>query len=98
MGLDRWTAFAERHRSLVVLTALLVTFGAVALVLDRPKGAVEMWFALPLFAAGAALFVGRARENLKACDDVASTDTVQSEFTKVSVAPEFARALREPLG
>ena len=56
MGLDRWTAFAERHRSLVVLTALLVTFGAVALVLDRPKGAVEMWFALPLFAAGAALF------------------------------------------
>ena len=56
MGLERWTAFAERHRSLVVLTALLVTFGAVALVLDRPKGAVEMWFALPLFAAGAALF------------------------------------------
>jgi len=57
MGLERWTAYAERHRSVVGLTALLVTFGAVALVLDRPKGAAEMWLALPLFAAGAALFV-----------------------------------------
>ncbi|HLE54081.1 MAG TPA: archaeosortase/exosortase family protein [Thermoplasmata archaeon] len=56
MGLERWTAYAERHRSVVGLTALLVTFGAVALVLDRPKGAAEMWLALPLFAAGAALF------------------------------------------
>ncbi len=56
MGLDRWTALAEQHRPAVALIALLVTFGAVALVLDRPKGAVEMWFALPLFAAGAGLF------------------------------------------
>jgi len=40
-----------------MLSALLVTFGAVALVLDRPKGGVEAWLALPLFAAGAGLFV-----------------------------------------
>ncbi len=56
MGLETWTAYAARHRSAVALVALLVTFGAVALVLDRPKGAVEIWLALPLFAAGAALF------------------------------------------
>lgn len=56
MRLERWIAYAERHHSKVGLIALLATFGAVALVLDRPKGAVEMWFALPLFASGAALF------------------------------------------
>ena len=44
------------------------------------------------------LFVGKARENLNVCDEVASTDTVQTEFTRVSVAPEFAKALRENLG
>jgi len=40
------------------------------------------------------LFVDKAEENLKACDDVIATDTVQSKFTKVSVAPEFAAAIR----
>jgi ribose-phosphate pyrophosphokinase len=40
------------------------------------------------------LFVGKARQNLKGCDDVVSTDTIQTEFTKVSVAPEFARAIK----
>ncbi len=44
------------------------------------------------------LFVGRAEENLAACDEVVATDTVLSAHTKVSVAPEFARALRELLG
>ena len=40
------------------------------------------------------LFVGRAEENLKVCDEVVATDTIASSHTKVSVAPEFARALR----
>src|SRR5436853_464891 len=40
------------------------------------------------------LFVDNAEANLKACDDVIATDTIQSEFTKVSVAPEFAAAIR----
>lgn len=44
------------------------------------------------------LFVGRAEENLKACDEVVATDTIMSPHTKVSVAPEFARALRELTG
>lgn len=40
------------------------------------------------------LFVGKAEANLKACDDVIATDTVLSRYTKVSVAPEFAEAIR----
>ena len=44
------------------------------------------------------LFVGRAEENLKVCDEVVATDTVVSPHTKVTVAPEFARALRELTG
>ena len=41
------------------------------------------------------LFVGRAEENLQVCDEVVATDTVLSAHTKVTVAPEFARAVRE---
>lgn len=44
------------------------------------------------------LFVGRAEENLKVCDEVVATDTIVSPYTRVSVAPEFARALRELTG
>src|SRR5213596_3976038 len=40
------------------------------------------------------LFVGPAEANLKACDDVIATDTIQSHYTKVSVAQEFAAAIR----
>ena len=40
------------------------------------------------------LFVAEALQKLRACDDVAATDTIESPATKVSVAPEFAAALR----
>ncbi len=40
------------------------------------------------------LFVNNAEANLKTCDDVIATDTIQSPHTKVSVAPEFAAAIR----
>lgn len=40
------------------------------------------------------LFVAGALAKLKACDDVAATDTVLSAATKVTVAPEFAAALK----
>src|SRR6267143_1843708 len=39
-------------------------------------------------------FVGKAEANLKACDEVIATDTIVSKYTKVSVAPEFAAAIR----
>ncbi len=44
------------------------------------------------------LFVGQAEEKLKVCDDIVATDTIVSSHTKVSVAPEFARALRGLVG
>src|SRR3990170_3909223 len=40
------------------------------------------------------LFVGKAAEKLKACDEVIATDTVTSPYTKVSVAPEFEVAIK----
>ncbi|MCI4371095.1 MAG: ribose-phosphate diphosphokinase, partial [Thermoplasmata archaeon] len=40
------------------------------------------------------LFVGKAEASLKVCDEVIATDTVLSKYTKVSVAPEFAAAIR----
>ena len=86
---------AVRGKSVAILDDVISTGGTIATAAKelRAQGARRV-----IATCVHGLFVGRARENLKACDDVASTDTVQSEFTKVSVAPEFARALREPLG
>lgn len=56
MGLDRWAVFADRHRRWVILLALVSTFAGVGLLIDRPKGAVVEWFAVPLLAAGGAVF------------------------------------------
>ncbi len=41
------------------------------------------------------LFVGTAVQSLQVCDEVIATDTVSSPYTKVSVAPEFAAAIRD---
>ena len=41
------------------------------------------------------LFVGGARERLKAFDEVVATDTVSSEYSAVSVAPEIVRGLQK---
>jgi len=42
------------------------------------------------------LFTADALRRLSVCDDVASTDTIISPATRVSVAPEFATALGAP--
>jgi len=85
---------AVRGKSVAILDDVISTGGTIATAAKelRAQGARRV-----IATCVHGLFVGRARENLKACDDVASTDTVQSEFTKVSVAPEFARALRDLL-
>ncbi|HEX9341587.1 MAG TPA: archaeosortase/exosortase family protein [Thermoplasmata archaeon] len=41
----------------MVLMALITTFAGVALLVDRPKGSVLEWVALPLVAFGGAIFV-----------------------------------------
>ncbi len=85
---------AVRDKSVAIVDDVISTGGTIATAAKELKsqGARRV-----LAACVHGLFVGRAVENLKACDEVASTDTVQSPYTKVSVAPEFARALRELL-
>jgi archaeosortase C (PEF-CTERM variant) len=57
MAFERLTAVATRHRREMILLALLTTFAGAALLIDRPKGSVLEWFALPLLLAGGGIFV-----------------------------------------
>ena len=52
MGLGMWAAFADRHRRWMILLALVSTFAGMGLVIDRPKGTIFEWLAVPLLAAG----------------------------------------------
>ena len=56
MALTRWTLLAINHRRATILLSLLTTFAGVALIIDRPKGTVLEWLAVPLLAIGGALF------------------------------------------
>src|SRR2546430_15622339 len=60
MDLERWLRIATRHRTILVLAALLSTFAGADLLLNRPKGTGTQWLAVPLLACGAALFVWTA--------------------------------------
>ncbi len=81
-----------RGKSVAIVDDVISTGGTIATAAKELKsqGATRV-----LATCVHGLFVGRAEENLKACDEVVATDTVVSPHTKVSVAPEFARALRE---
>ena len=54
MDVQAWAGSLEEHRSVAALLALLSTFAGVGLILDRPKGTVLEWLALPLLVAGGA--------------------------------------------
>ncbi|MCD6275480.1 MAG: ribose-phosphate diphosphokinase [Thermoplasmata archaeon] len=41
------------------------------------------------------LFIGKAEENMKKVNDFASTDTIESKYSKITVAEVIARALQE---
>src|SRR5712691_4729157 len=56
MDVLRWLQAPTRHRTVLILVALLSAFGGVDLLLDRPKGSGLQWLAIPLLAAGGALF------------------------------------------
>src|SRR2546427_7271657 len=56
MNLQRWSAIADRYRRETTLSALLATFTAAALLIDRPKGTILEWLAVPLLVLGGALF------------------------------------------
>ena len=55
MRLDSWIGIALHHRRVTILAALITTFAGVSLVIDRPKGAIIEWLALPLIVAGGSL-------------------------------------------
>jgi archaeosortase C (PEF-CTERM variant) len=56
MGLRTWTGIGRRHRTVLVLVALLSAFAGTDLLLDRPKGSGLQWLGLPFLIVGAALF------------------------------------------
>jgi len=56
VGLDAVIAFAKRKRQWMALFALLSTFAGVGLLIDRPKGTILEWVAVPLLAGGGAVF------------------------------------------
>ncbi len=82
---------AVRGKAVAIVDDVISTGGTIATAAKELKaqGARRV-----LAACVHGLFVGPARQNLQVCDEVLATDTVQSEFTKVSVAPEFAKVLR----
>jgi len=56
VGLAGWIGKIGRNRRVMALVALLSTFAGVGLLIDRPKGFVLEWLAIPLLVAGAAVF------------------------------------------
>ena len=58
MRLQMLAKILSKARTFITLVALLTTFAGVGLLIDRPKGTVVEWFALPLLVIGGGLFVG----------------------------------------
>jgi ribose-phosphate pyrophosphokinase len=84
-------ALSVRDKAVAIVDDVISTGGTIAIAAKelRAQGARRV-----IAACVHGLFVGNAEANLKPCDDVIATDTIQSKFTKVSVAPEFAAAIR----
>jgi ribose-phosphate pyrophosphokinase len=84
-------ALGVRGKSVGIVDDVISTGGTIATAAKELKaqGARRV-----IAACVHGLFVDKAEENLRACDDVIATDTVQSKHTRVSVAPEFAAAIR----
>ncbi len=82
---------AVKRKSVGIVDDVISTGGTIATAARELKaqGARRV-----IAACVHGLFVGKAEANLKVCDEVVSTDTVVSAHTKVSVAPEFAAAIR----
>jgi len=79
-------------RSVAIVDDIISTGGTMANSIKELKhqGAKKIYV-----ACTHGLFAGQAKEKLTAagCDEIISTDTIESEFSKVSVAPSLAQTL-----
>ena len=82
-------------KSVAIVDDVISTGGTIATAAKELKsqGATRV-----LAACVHGLFVGRAEDTLQSCDEVVATAPVVSAHTKVTVAPELARAVRELTG
>src|SRR2546428_14136214 len=55
MEILRWVAVLQHRRRTMILVALVTTFAGVGLLIDRPKGTIVEWLALPLLVVGGGL-------------------------------------------
>ena len=80
-----------KGKSVAIVDDVISTGGTIATAAKelRAQGARRV-----IAACVHGLFVDNAEANLKTCDEVIATDTIISPHTKVSVAPEFAAAIR----
>jgi len=76
MALDGLAAFARLKHRWMALVALVSTFAGVALAIDRPKGTILEWLAVPLLAVGGAIFAWvvwpRTTETIGASESLAN--------------------------
>lgn len=80
-----------KGKSVAIVDDVISTGGTIATAAKelRSQGARRV-----IAACVHGLFVDNAGANLKVCDEVIATDTIRSSHAKVSVAPEFAAAIR----
>src|SRR5207247_9479627 len=73
-------ALAVRGKSVAIVDDVISTGGTIAMAAKelRAQGARRV-----IAACVHGLFVGPAEANLKACDEVLATDTIQSHYTQV---------------
>ena len=80
MELMRWVAALQRRRRTMILVALVTTFAGVGLLIDRPKGTIVEWLALPLLIVGGGLLTLAVWPSTDAAVD--SSSSLASRFLR----------------
>jgi len=81
-----------KGKSVAIVDDIISTGGTIATAAGRlrEKGAREVYA-----VCTHGLFIGRAREKLGTCTEVASSDTIETGFSRFSASPAIADYLRE---